>query len=201
MLLWIFRTLASLLFSFLIFAALILWLVFSAVSADQEAGNRSQLNALAEKIEEAGNTRQPELGRNIGHYRPGQHHDLDWAQTLLPAVATAGVILMGLLHLPNLVSSLRWPGYALLVTGGAILLMGWLAQAVVPDLVGQRVDEETSGAITSALTGLLQGSGLPGLGLALAGALLIVGSHVLKRWQVGRKEPGAPENEPGKGVG
>ena len=199
MLVWILRTLASLLLGFLVFSAFLLWLVFSAVRADLESGDHSRVSMLAETAEEAGYAYGPGLRREIDQHRYWRNHFLGRAPDFLLAAAFLGALLMGLLHLPNPASSLRWPGYALVVTGGAALLLGWLAQAVLPDLIGNRVAGGLAGNVTSAMADLLQGIGLPGLWVAIAGALLIVGSHVLEHWQIGQAASEDPE--PGQTTG
>ena len=193
MLLWIFRTLASLLLSFIVFAAFLLWSVVSAVSSDLESGERSRLSVLLEATEDAGYAYAADLRRSVDQYRYGPNQGLDRARSLLLAATAFGAIIIGLLHLPDRVSSLRWPGYALLATGGTILLLGWLSQAILPEIIGKRVDSEIRYTVTSTLSGLLQGIGLPGLWLAGTGALLIAGSHALKHWRGRQRAPAGSE--------
>ena len=64
-------------------------------------------------------------------------------------------IFMGLVHLPRLASSLRWPGLTLLLTGVAILALGIVLNVVLPGLVGDLVKVSSGSLIPPTLVTII----------------------------------------------
>ena len=186
-LLWILRTLASLFLGLLVFGAFLLWAVFSAVAADLELDDGSRVVALAEAAEATGSAEGADFLRAVERYHSGQDQSMGQARTFFLMAGFLGVAMLGLLQLPNPASALRWPAYTLMLTGG-ILLLSWLAQAALPNLVTDRTPPSAS----VAMVGLLRGAGTLGWWLAPAGALLLAASYGWARWRMKRLATSAP---------
>ena len=145
-----------------------------------------------------------ELQEDIDGARDRVNDLLRSGQRLALAVVGVGALLMGLVHLPYLARSLRWPGVTLLLSGLAVFGLGWLATAALPGMaangVRQLLESDTGGsaalaglladAVQALAAGLLAGLGNWGLGLAAAGAVLLAAAYGMERRGKGRDEFG-----------
>ena len=141
-----------------------------------------------------------ELQQEIDEVRDRVNDSLRLGQRLALAVVGVGALLMGLMYLPNLARSLRWPGVTLLLSGLAVFGLGWLATAALPGMaaggMGQLLAAESGGSAALAglladtaqalAAGLLAGLGNWGLGLALVGAVLLAAAYGMERRGKGR---------------
>lgn len=147
---------------------------------------RWQLLPLA--AEGMGYESEGELQGAIDRLREDLDFFLDGGRVLALAVVGVATVLMGVVYLPNLARSLRWPGVTLLLSGLAVFGLGRLATAGLPGLAADVLRQllETEAGWSAALAGLvaegaqalaaglLAGLGNWGLGLALVGAVLLV---------------------------
>ena len=170
----------------------------------------SRLNLLALAAEEGGILTETELREEIEDFRDDVRRGRFWSLI----VVIFGTVAMGLLYLPNRVGCLRWPGLTLLLTGGAAFLLGRLVEAMLPRLVVGQVSRLpelgldlspaavslASDVLKSALEGLLDGLGNPGLLLALVGAALYAAPFGWARWRKLRGQSSAPEASSGPGA-
>ena len=169
----------------------------------------SRLNLLALAAEEGGILTEAELREEIEDFRDDVRRGRFWSLI----VVIFGTVAIGLLYLPNWVGCLRWPGLTLLLTGGAAFLLGRLVEAMLPRLVVGQVSRLpelgldlspaavslASDVLKSALEGLLDGLGNPGLLLALVGVALYAAPFGWERWQKLRRQSSVPV--PGVGEG
>ncbi len=161
---------------------------------------RGRWHLLPLAAEGMGYGSEGELQGEIDGARDRVNDLLRWGQRLALAVVVVGALLMGLLYLPNLARSLRWPGVTLLLSGLAVFGLGWLATAALPgmaaDGVRQLLAAEAGGsaalagllavAAQAVAAGLLAGLGNWGLGLAAAGAVLLAAAYGMERRRKGR---------------
>ena len=184
---WVFqmvRFLVSVFLSFVVFAAFMLWLVVSAAMAAEVRlegeGQLAQAAGLSGEIAEAD---VANIRAEIEELRGDLRRDLAGAQTFLMVVVVAGLVAMGLIQLPNVVESLAWPGYTLVLTGVAALVLGWVVEATLPERVGGLTTTAGSAEAQAIAAELLRGIGWPGLWAVLPGVALVVASHLLGRRQ------------------
>ena len=188
--LWIVRFLVSAFLSLVVFAAFMLWLVVSAVmTADLRLADEGRATQLVEQSDNIDYADVAQFRVEIEGLRDDLGQDLARARTFLMVVVVVGLVVMGLIHLPDIVESLAWTGYTLALTGIAGLVLGWAAKATLPERIGELLGPPMSDQAPAVAVELLQGMGMPGLWAALIGALLVVASHLVERWQ--RKRMGS----------
>ena len=166
--------------------------------AELNLDDRGRLNLLALT---AGSTiygNEAELRAAIARFRSDLRRSLSQGRQWSLIVVIAGTVALGLLYLPNLVGSLRWPGLTLLLSGATAFLLGWWAEATLPGRaagwVGPELDRSPAAArlaaevLESALAGLLAGIGNWALLPALVGAALLAASYGVARWRKPRSQ-------------
>ena len=180
--LWTIRTLATVFLGLIVVVAFLGWLASSTLVSDLNSKD-SQLVRLAGLMETVEHPDVAVFRREIRESRDEVKRELALARSFLLLSTTVGLAVIGLIHLPDGVASLRWPGYTLLLTGVVALVLVWLAQATLPDVVGRMPDRQASEGAAAAMTELLGGAVTPCLWAILTGAALVVASHVLGWWQ------------------
>ena len=166
--------------------------------AELNLDDRGRLNLLALAAGSTAYGAEAELRAAITRFRSELRRSLSQGRQWSLIVVIAGTVALGLLYLPNLVGSLRWPGLTLLLSGATAFLLGWWAEATLPGRaagwVGPELDLSPAAArlaaevLESALGGLLAGIGNPALLPALVGAALLAAAYGVARWRKPRNQ-------------
>ena len=180
--LWTIRSLATTFLGLIVVVAFLGWLASSTLVSDLNSKD-SQVVRLAGLMETVEHPDAVVFRREIRESRDEVKRELTLVRTFLLLSTIVGLAVIGLIHLPDGVASLRWPGYTLLLTGVVALVLVWLAQATLPDIVGRMPDHQASEGAAAAVTELLGGAVTPCLWAVLTGAALVVASLFLGRWQ------------------
>ena len=170
--------------------------------AELNLDDRGRLNLLALTAGSTAYGAEAELRAAIARFRSDLRRSLSQGRQWSLIVVIAGTVALGLLYLPNLVGSLRWPGLTLLLSGATAFLLGWWVEATLPgraagwvsSQAGTELDFSPAAArlaaevLESALAGLLAGIGNPALLAALVGAALLAASYGVARWRKPRSQ-------------
>ena len=170
--------------------------------AELNLDDQGRLNLLALAAGSTAYGTEAELRAAIARFRSDLRGGLSQGRQWSLIVVIAGTVALGLLYLPNLVGSLRWPGLTLLLSGATAFLLGWWAEATLPgrvaewvsSLAGPELDLSPAAArlaaetLESVLAGLLAGIGNPALLPALAGLSLLAAAYGVARWRKPRSQ-------------
>ena len=193
--LWAIRTLSAIFLGLTVMVAFLGWLALSTLATDLgfEESGAARLAVYMETIDHAQAT---QFRHRILQNRGEAIQDIDRAAASLLVLVIAGLAAMGLIHLPDVRASLRWPGYTLLLTGIVALALALLAQSALPELVDRSAGPPGSGPAPASGQDLLVQNVAPGLWAAFGGATLLSASIILGRWQRGR-HPKLPQAKDG----
>ena len=186
--------------------------------AEIEAGlgldDRRRLDLLAVAADGMGYASEAELQRELAGLRSGLRRTLNQGRVWSLIAVIVGTAAMGLLYLRQPATFLRWLRLTLLLTSVGAFALGWLAQMVLPGLLGNQVGRLLSSnfglspesinlasdVTESVIVNLLDGITWPALIPLLLAVALFAAPYGWARWQKLRGQSSAPEPSSGPGA-
>ena len=186
--------------------------------AEIEAGlgldDRRRLDLLAVAADGMGYASEAELQRELAGLRSGLRRTLNQGRVWSLIAVIVGTAAMGLLYLRQPATFLRWLRLTLLLTSVGAFALGWLAQMVLPGLLGNQVGRLLSSnfglspesinlasdVTESVIVNFLDGIAWPALIPLLLAVALFAAPYGWARWQKLRGQSSAPEASSGPGA-
>jgi hypothetical protein len=137
--------------------------------------------------------KEKELRKDIETTRKWVNRSEDFGKAVTLALVIVAAFVMGMVQFPSLTNGLRWPGIALMITGGFYFGLGKFLESTVPDrladLVERGAEEVTEIPASVTILGgdllisfgksITEGFAAPSLTLIIVGAVVFAASFLV----------------------
>ena len=152
-----------------------------------------KIDLTEEELRAAIDLRERDLREDIESTRTWVNRSKDFGKAITLALVIVAAFIMGMVQFPSLTKGLRWPGIALMITGGFYFGLGKFLESTVPDrladLVERGAEEVTAVPPSVTILGgdllisfgksITEGFADPSLTLIIVGAVVFAASFLV----------------------